>query len=143
MSKLDRFKILRARQLRSTMTDEERILWSQLWRIPLEGTHFRKQEPLGSYYVDFVSHRLKLVIELDGAQHGSDEAQAYDARRTARLESQGYRVVRFWNHEVKRELNAVLDTIYAAVEDQRRIHPTPALRADPPHQGEGKELPNA
>ena len=141
MPKLDRFRIGSARRLRSKMTEEERILWSQLWRIPVEGTHFRKQAILGRYYPDFVSHRLKLVIELDGGQHATDLAVMRDAERNRWMESQGYRVLRFWNHEVLRELDAVLDTIFAAVDERRGLvaHPTPALRADPPHRGEGKE----
>ncbi len=100
------------------MTDEERILWHHLWRIPLEGTHFRKQSPIGRYYADFVSHRLKLIIEVDGEQHGHDRQVAHDARRDRWLESQGYRILRFWNHEVKKELDSVLDTIYSAVRDR-------------------------
>lgn len=142
MPKLDRFRIDSARRLRSTMTDEERILWSQLWRIPLEGTHFRRQAVLGRFYPDFVSHRLKLVIELDGVQHSDRDAMSRDAVRDRWIEEQGYRVLRFWNHEVLQELDSVLDTIYAAVDERRKAlppHPTPALRADPPHRGEGKE----
>jgi very-short-patch-repair endonuclease len=100
------------------MTDEECILWHHLWRIPVEGTHFRKQAPIGRYYADFASHRLKLVIELDGSQHGFDQQMQHDAVRDRWLASQGYRVLRFWNHEVKKELDSVLDTIYAAVEER-------------------------
>jgi very-short-patch-repair endonuclease len=136
MSKLNRFKIETARRLRTTMTDEERILWPQLWR-PVEGTHFRKQASLGPYYVDFVSHRLKLIMEVDGAQHALEPNRRYDDERTLWLEGEGYRVLRFWNHEVKQELEAVLDTIYAAVEELRgeaastQQHPTPALTRRP------------
>ncbi len=118
MRKLDRFRINAAKRLRSSMTDEERILWHHLWRIPLEGTHFRRQSPIGRYYVDFASHRLKLVVEVDGAQHGCDSHIVRDARRDRWLQSQGYRVLRFWNHEIKKELDSVLDTIYAAVQER-------------------------
>jgi len=100
------------------MTEEERILWHHLWRIPVEGTHFRKQAPIGRYVTDFASHRLKLVIELDGSHHGDEEELIKDAKRERWLEGQGYRVLRFWNHEVKKELDSVLDTIYAAVRDR-------------------------
>jgi len=136
MPKLDRFRIASARKLRSSMTDEERILWSQIWRIPVEGTHFRKQAILGRFYPDFVSHRLKLVIELDGGQHSEDATARRDAERDRWMESQGYRVLRFWNHEVRRELDSVLDTIYAAVEERRALTPHPgATRRPSPSRG--------
>ena len=139
MPKLDQFRVSSARRLRSQMTDEERILWSQLGRIPVEGTHFRKQAILGRYYPDFVSHRLKLVIEIDGAQHGADSGVERDAKRNRWMESQGYRVLRFWNHEILRELDAVLDTIFAAVDERRTLvdapHPGAARRPSPSRGG--------
>jgi very-short-patch-repair endonuclease len=141
MPKLDRFRIKSARRLRSTMTDAERILWSQLWRIPVEGTHFRKQSPIGRYYADFVSHRLKLVVELDGAQHALEERLEKDAERDRWLAAEGYRVLRFWNNEVREELDSVLDTIYAAVEERRLAvdcpapHPGAARRPSPSRGG--------
>ena len=141
MPKLDRFKIENARRLRTQMTDEERILWSQIWRIPVEGTHFRRQGVLGRFHPDFVSHRLKLVIELDGGQHSREDVIPRDAARTLWMESQGYKVLQFWNHEVKEELDAVLDTIFAAVEERRvrRLtvtpHPGAARRPSPSRGG--------
>ena len=105
------------------MTDAERILWRHLWRIPIEGTHFRRQAPVGRYIADFLSHRLKLAIELDGAQHGFEAHRVRDRERDRWFESQGYVVLRFWNHEVKKELDSVLDTIYAAVQERRAHFP--------------------
>ncbi|MGN6550027.1 MAG: endonuclease domain-containing protein [Pararhizobium sp.] len=139
MSKLDRFKRDAARRLRKEQTSAEEILWRHLWRIPVEGTHFRRQAPIGRYIVDFVSHRLKLVIELDGHQHAAPDAAARDDERDRWLTSQGYQVLRFWNGEVYAERDAVLDTIFHVVEKRTRtaIHPTPDLRSDPPHRGEG------
>jgi len=119
MPKLDRFKLLSAQRLRAAMTDEERILWRHLWRIPVEDTHFRRQASVGIYFPDFISHRLKLIVEVDGAHHSLDDPQRHDERRTRWFESQGYRVIRFWNHEIKNELDSVLDTIYAAVEERK------------------------
>lgn len=119
MPKLDRFKLLSAQRLRAAMTDEERTLWRHLWRIPVEGTHFRRQASVGTYFPDFISHRLKLIIEVDGAHHSFDAQQRHDEVRTKWFESQGYRVIRFWNHEIKNELDSVLDTIYAAVEERK------------------------
>ena len=103
------------------MTDEERILWHHLWRIPVEGTHFRKQAPTGVYIADFISHRLKLVVEIDGVHHSLDGQLQHDQKRDSWFSSQGYRVIRFWNHEVKEELEAVLDTIYVVVEERRLL----------------------
>ncbi|RWE50778.1 DUF559 domain-containing protein, partial [Mesorhizobium sp.] len=100
--KLDRFKLQSAQRLRAAMTDEERILWRHLWRIPVEGTHFRKQASVGIYFPDFMSRQLKLIIEVDGAHHSFDDQQRHDEVRTKRFETQGYRVIRFWNHEVKK-----------------------------------------
>lgn len=141
-----RFKIENARRLRKGSTDAEARLWRHLWRIPIEGTHFRRQVPIGPYFADFACHQIGLVIELDGSQHGEDEARRYDAKRTEFLASQGYQVIRFWNHEVLEELEAVLDTIFAIVQQRLTLlaeahdfHPTPDLRSDPPPQGEGEE----
>ncbi|WP_315919241.1 endonuclease domain-containing protein [Mesorhizobium sp. SP-1A] len=135
MPKLDRFRIASARRLRATLTDEERIVWHLLWRIPVEGTHFRKQAPVGPYYADFVSHRLGLVIEIDGSHHAEGHQKVHDERRTRWFVENGYRVVRFWNHEVRKELESVLDSIYAAVEERRSLvtenHPTSALPRRP------------
>jgi very-short-patch-repair endonuclease len=121
MAKLDRFKLQSAGRLSPAMTDEERLLWRHLWRIPVEGTHFRRQASVGTYYPDFISNRLKLIIEVDGSHHSADDQLRHDERRTRWFESQGYRVVRFWNHEIKNELDSVLDTIYAALEE-RKLH---------------------
>ncbi|UGX84956.1 endonuclease domain-containing protein [Phyllobacterium meliloti] len=137
MPDISSFKTASARKLRTAMTDEERKLWRHLWRIPLEGSHFRRQAPIGPYCADFLSHRLKLVIEVDGFQHGLESQRRHDAKRTAWLGQNGYRVVRFWTHEIRSELDSVLDTIHAVVQEQRVIHPTPDLASDPPHRGEG------
>jgi len=87
--------ITRARQLRREMTDAERAMWRILKAIAPEA-RWRRQVPLQSYIVDFASHRARLVIEVDGGQHSADA----DAFRTSRIEHEGYRVLRFWNHEV-------------------------------------------
>jgi very-short-patch-repair endonuclease len=90
------------------MTDAERILWHAL-REALPEWHWRRQVPLGPYFADFASHGAKLIIEVDGGQHA--QAVAADARRTAFLESQGYRILRFWNHEVLENVAGVLNRI--------------------------------
>lgn len=97
------------------MTEAEKRLWWHLERVPVEGTHFRRQATLGPYVADFICHGAKLIIEVDGAQHGYDEGLRTDATRTAWLSAQGYRVLRFWNHEVMTQIEVVLDTIHSAL----------------------------
>ncbi|WP_245489682.1 DUF559 domain-containing protein, partial [Mesorhizobium sp. M2D.F.Ca.ET.140.01.1.1] len=92
-------------------------MWRHLWRIPVEGTHFRRQASVGGYYPDFISHRLKLIIEVDGSHHGADDQLRHDEARTRWFESQGYRVVRFWNHEIKNELDSPATTLPADAEN--------------------------
>jgi very-short-patch-repair endonuclease len=87
--------ILRARRLRGEMTDAERAMW-RLLRELAPAARWRRQVPLRRFIVDFASHRTRLVIEVDGGQH-SEEA---DAARTAAIEAEGYRVLRFWNNDV-------------------------------------------
>jgi very-short-patch-repair endonuclease len=121
-----------AKALRRQMTEPEKRLWWHLrHRLPVEGSHFRRQVAIGNYIVDFCCLPARLILEVDGNQHGFDGALAYDAKRTGYLESQGFRVLRFGNHEVMREMNVVLDTIHAAL-----VVPTPT--PDPSPQGGGE-----
>ncbi len=99
------------RDLRREMTDAERLLWRHLRRRQVEGLKFRRQHPLGRFIVDFVCIEAALVIEVDGGQHG--ERQAQDAARTAWLNRQGYRVLRFWNNEVLNDIDAVRQAIWS------------------------------
>ena len=95
------------------MTPAERKLWYALRAHRFQGLHVRRQVPMGRYIADFVCHATWLVIEIDGAQHGFDAEAARDLARDAWFESQGYRVLRFWNGQVMREVESVLDTIWA------------------------------
>ncbi len=114
------------------MTDPERRLWWHLRRrLPPNGTHFRRQVPIDSFVVDFCCLRKRLVIEVDGNQHGFDANMQRDAARTRELEHRGYRVLRFTNREVMTFIDVVLDTILAAL---GTAPPTPT----PPCEGEGK-----
>jgi very-short-patch-repair endonuclease len=106
----------RAQMMRTNATDAERILWSALRDFKQGGLHFRRQASIGRYIVDFVCHGAKLVVELDGSQHGTDAAMIYDAERTAFLESRRYRVLRFGNWEVRQDLYRVTDAIARAAE---------------------------
>src|SRR4029079_12797034 len=96
--------LLKAQRLRREMTDAERKLWSVLRNRKLNGAKFRRQQPLGPYIADFVCQECRLIIEADGGQHADN---ASDARRTAFLESVGYRVLRFWNNDILTNLDGV------------------------------------
>jgi very-short-patch-repair endonuclease len=116
-----------ARKMRAEPTDAERVLWQRLRHdFALIGSHFRRQALVGPFIVDFASRKAKLVIELDGGQH--EWQQASDAQRTRYIEAAGYRVLRFWNHDVLGNLEGVLSEI------QRVLPPTP----DPSPQGGGE-----
>ncbi|GAA5512843.1 uncharacterized protein HI_1162 [Deinococcus carri] len=93
------------------MTPEEQLLWGRL-RANQLGVAFRKQQALGFYFADFVCLERKLVIELDGSQHAESE---YDAVRDAELTARGFRVLRFWNNEVRNNLPGVLERIAEAL----------------------------
>ena len=104
-----------ARRLRREQTDAENRLWYRLSGRELGTYKFVRQVPLGPYVVDFLCRSESLVVELDGEQHADSEK---DAVRTAFLNERGYSVLRFWNHEVLREREAVLDAILAVLEGQ-------------------------
>jgi very-short-patch-repair endonuclease len=104
-----------ARALRKNSTDAERILWSELRDHRLNGASFRRQVPIATYIADFVCHAAKLVVELDGGQHFSDDQEAADTRRSAIIETKGFRVLRFSNHDVMTNRAGVLETIVTAI----------------------------
>ena len=104
-----------AKKLRANTTPHERILWRALKELPIEGTHFRRQAPIGPYIVDFFCPAKRLIIELDGGHHNEDATAARDSERQAWLEQEGYRVIRFWNSDVTADLNAVMERIYMEV----------------------------
>ena len=110
--------ILRARELRRNATDAE-LRMGRLLKEFFPDARFRFQVPLRHHIADFASHRLKLVIEIDGGQH---DAQV-DARRTADIEAEGYKVIRFWNNEV---LGNGEGCMIQLGEFLRRDHPHPA-----------------
>jgi very-short-patch-repair endonuclease len=104
-----------ARALPRNSTEAERVLWSELRDHRLEGTSFRRQVPIQNYIADFVCHAAKLVIELDGGQHFSDEGERADGKRSAVIEAEGFRVLRFSNRDVMTNRTGALETIAAAV----------------------------
>jgi very-short-patch-repair endonuclease len=99
---------LRARTLRTTMTDAERRLWSVLRSRRLQGYKFRRQRPIGPFIVDFACIEHRLVVEADGGQHLEND---YDARRTAWLEARGWRVLRFWNNDILANTEGVQEAV--------------------------------
>ncbi len=106
----------RARGLRRNETAAEKRIWSRLRAHRFLGFKFRRQYPIGRYLVDFVCLSAHLVIEIDGDSHGDDRAGALDAARTAWLETQGFRVVPFWNHDVIEGTDDVMESIFYALE---------------------------
>ena len=103
----------KARALRKNSTDAERRLWQHLRLRQIGGYKFRRQQPLGPYIADFACLEKRLIVEVDGGQHS--EQAAYDARRSRWLEAQGFCVLRFWDHEVLRDIDAVKQVIGQAV----------------------------
>jgi very-short-patch-repair endonuclease len=104
---------LPARALRKNPAEAERAFWRHLRLRQLQGHKFRRQQPLGNYILDFVCFEKRLIIALDGGQHS--ERAALDSQRTAWLETQGFRVLRFWNHDVLRNVEAVKEAIREAL----------------------------
>ena len=107
------------------MTDAEKMIW-RLLREAFPKCHFRRQVPIRHYIADFASHRARLIIEIDGGQHSPD----VDATRTQTIEAEGYRILRFWNHEALGNPEGVYSAIAAALPE---LHPHPTS----PIKGEG------
>jgi very-short-patch-repair endonuclease len=114
-----------AKRLRANTTPHERILWRALKELPIEGTHFRRQAPIGPYIVDFFCPAAHLIIEIDGGHHNDDETATRDRERQLWLEQEGYRVVRFWNSEITGDLDAVLERIYVELHGSREAEVEP------------------
>ena len=128
------FRRKTAKVLRANTTTAEDILWRHLRRLEIKGSHFRRQVPIGPYVADFACLKERLIIEVDGSQHAEDANIRRDEVRTRLLNSEGYRVMRFWNNDVMSKTEAVLKAIHHAT----AVTP-PRLPAadDPPPQGEG------
>ena len=112
-----RATIARARRLRSNLTDAESYLWRHLRFRQIAGHKFRRQRPIGPYIVDFICLEKKVVIELDGGQHA--ETEISDHTRDKWLRAHGYVVLRFWNNEVLREVEAIKEAILRALTEPR------------------------
>jgi very-short-patch-repair endonuclease len=123
-----------ARRLRKTMTPQEVKVWMHLRSWRQRGYHFRRQAPRKGFVVDFVCLKHGLVIEIDGGQHNFDVHRARDMSRDDTLGKAGFRMLRFWNSDVDRNLPGVLETIDRAL--QEAPHPA-ACGGHPPPAGEG------
>ncbi len=117
----------RARALRLEMTEAEKLVWYRLRSRQTHGFRFRRQVPIGAFIADFVCHEARLIVEIDGDQH--DPSSDYEFRRTRFPESEGYRVLRFWNNEVLENLGGV-HTVIAQYLLRAHPHPNP-----PPSRG--------
>ncbi|WP_445367276.1 endonuclease domain-containing protein [Methylomonas sp. BW4-1] len=112
-----------ARSLRKNQTEAERVIWQQLRNRQLLGCKFRRQQVIGPFIVDFVCLEPKLIIEVDGGQHA--EQQEYDQNRSQYLQRLGYRVLRFWNHEVLQNTPAVMEAIHLIILQLKTEPPLP------------------
>ena len=134
-----------ARRLRREQTDEEQQLWRALRAGRFAGFKFRRQHPAGKYFLDFYCPAARLAVELDGFQHGSPQARQRDEARERFLAVEDIEVVRFWNHQWRKNREGVLLEIWHAlhrrtgcvkvlrkVENHRFVPPHPAQLADKP-----------
>lgn len=129
-------KIVFATYLREEMTDAERYLWTALRFKQMSGLRFRRQQPVGPYVTDFFCARAKLIVELDGDQHGSEKAMASDRARSEWLKARGYSVLRFPNREAFRNRQGIVDAIVRHCEEHDIPLPGNAFGlSDPPSRG--------
>src|SRR3954449_13364947 len=129
----------RAKELRQAMTRAETLLWRYLKANRLDGPGFRRQVPVRNFIADFICLSAKLVVELDGESHDSDERQKADRKRDAFFSSEGFEILRFTNEQVMSGLEGVLEVIRQAAAS--RIRGTPPPPPPPPHRGGGAKDP--
>ena len=121
-----------SRQLRHSMTDTERFLWSKLKMKQLNGYQFYRQKPIGNYIVDFYCPSAKMVIEVDGSQHFYKDGLEHDKERDAYINSLGLTVLRFTNIEVLTNMQGVFDKIIANMNEIPLVPPFPKWENKPP-----------
>ncbi|WP_188824150.1 endonuclease domain-containing protein [Brucella endophytica] len=96
-----------AKSMRRKMTDAELKLWNELRAHRLMGLSFRRQMPIAGYIVDFACPTARIIVEVDGSQHGEEKMAVADTERTRRLEQDGWRILRFWNDDILRDIDGV------------------------------------
>ena len=114
---------VRAKELRRNSTDAECLLWRHLKAKQVLGLKFRRQAQIGRYIAEFVCYEVGLIVEADGGQH--IEKMRDDEERTRWLGSQGFTVLRFWNHEVLVNIEVVMDVVRVACLDRLTARPSP------------------
>ena len=114
-----------ARRMRRVMTDAELKLWNEVRAHRLMGLGFRRQLPIAGYIVDFACPDRRLIVELDGSQHGNDAEARRDVARTRKLEAEGWTVLRFWNDDVLNDVDGVCRHILTAAGLTRSENPMP------------------
>lgn len=112
----------RAKKYRCELKAAENVLWQELRHKQVGGFHFRRQVPIGPYFADFACVKEKLVIEVDGVGHAEPHEILRDAKRTAYLESLGWRVTRFMNVEVFDEIDSVVESIWHTLTKSELVH---------------------
>jgi len=125
----------RARDLRKSMTRQEVKLWLRLRELRTLGHHFRRQSPLSPYIVDFECRRSRVIVEVDGHQHGFDDHRQRDNVRDQNLRNRGYKILRFSNGDVECNMDGVLEVIRLALTAPTAPHP--AASRPPSPGGEG------
>jgi very-short-patch-repair endonuclease len=109
----------RARTLRKDDTEAERRLWEAIRNRRLGNFKFVRQLSIGPYIADFACRDQKLIVEVDGATHGTETEVSHDERRSAYLRGQGYRILRFWNDDIFKGLTDVCDAILLALAERK------------------------
>jgi very-short-patch-repair endonuclease len=117
-NEVDKVQRDRAKHLRRAMARAETLLWRHVKANRLARLGFRRQSPMGNYIADFVSHSCKLVVEVDGESHDFESRLRYDSRRDGWFASRGYRVLRFTNNDVTKNLEGVVIAIRQAAEQE-------------------------
>jgi very-short-patch-repair endonuclease len=115
-----------SKSLRKRASDTEQLLWRHLRAKRFGGLKFRRQQPIGTYIVDFVCFEQKIIVELDGGQHGLPEEMNHDNKRDEWFEVQGYRVLRFWDNEVLKNTRGVLEVIWKHCLNHPPLNPLPS-----------------
>jgi very-short-patch-repair endonuclease len=110
----------RARYLRRNQTNAERKLWVHLREFKRHGFHFRRQCAVGPYVADFLCYSARIIVEVDGGQHGEETGLAHDRKRDDWFAENGYRVLRFWNNDVLANGDGVAETILNVLNEQAR-----------------------
>jgi len=125
--------IEKSRQLRKNMTNQEKKLWNIIRNRQFFGLRFRRQFPIGNYIADFICREKKIIIEIDGGQHNESKNINYDNKRTEFLYSKGYKVIRFWNNDIDKNLVGVyekLKEVFNVIDTVTPPQPSPSREGE-------------